>query len=588
MKNSLLRLLAAIFLLLAQQQTTYAVNVNNVKYRIFTYNPASPTVNPFKKHETFTITWADHAVNVANDNLYYMNYPMNSKTSYLTEAMYCWNQNSDAFGYVISDFANAASILKNGKPVIEENFPAGRLLVLGINPSNNHLEAFYNPFYKKVELIEYTTSNGTKIYLSKYSGEGKECCINLVIDLYPRVPNTPNPPQPPTPGKSDTTYNYNYDYNQYDIYYHYPNAQHEEFTYYDNRRGWVFIPQVVMPRVPMFIMPWDLFVSCMPLRFPRFCCYSGGRKYGMCVKTPETEKIVQANNTNITLNVTVNNSTTINNNITIPVIQEVPRPEVPRPGGMYNTGGGGDVTANNTDGGGGDTPSGTGNPTGGSGTGGDNTGAPGDFVGKKESDGWRQVDPRGNEVSRPVTQNQQKLQPIRNADDAYALYSQQPLPTEMPRQNSGQGNYQTQNFPGNTLANSNNSYYGGYNNSYYNNNYGYGNQGGAFQGTGNIGNGANGNYGSYQGGGNQGYSNTGIGNTGTTTNQTYDYTFNGNGTNSGTVTPNVSRPQGGGGNSGTIFYDQSRPATQGGGSFSGGQPEQGRPGQGTGNIPGRR
>jgi hypothetical protein len=372
MKNKFLVIMFAILTMVSEK--AFNQTVPAVKYRVYTYDPQHPHVNPFKMVGQPAITWAVHNTNVDANRLYYFDPVVRPKWSYLNEAAYCMNFNITAIGgHTALDSSEAQWILQNGTPVIR-NIPAGQLLVLGIDPSTNKLACFLNPEYHEVSMIEYTAPNGTSIYISKYSGEGKECCINLVIDLAPRMSS-----QPPTAkvihDEVGTTVVNNY----------YDNRSYSNVERYDYATQ-MWQPAYIPSYYPSYFCP----IGCgMSMWFgscgcsPSYCCNYGGRR---CEVYP-----VNVQTTNIYNNYTNYYNTTYNT-VTPPT---PPNQTPPTPRGT-NTGGGGSTPGgNNNNGGGGDPPGGR-NTTGGGGTNTNNTGG----SGKKE---WVTVPPEGWNKSTTAT-----------------------------------------------------------------------------------------------------------------------------------------------------------------------------------------
>ena len=299
-----------------------AFSTPNVKYDMFTYDPQHPHLNPFKKIGAGGITWADHMVNVNTDRLSYMDPIIGHKWTYLGEAAYCMNVNDNNMAIGASGPFNATQaqwVLERGTPVIR-NIPAGQLLVLGVNPATGKLGCFLNPEYREVAMIEYTAPNGVSIYVSKYSGEGKECCINLCIDLAPRHA-TVSPTVTVVRDAPNTTIN-NYYYNS---------TSYSNVEYYN-------------PTTFMWEPLWR------PIAFNACICPMGcgmSMYLGFCGESPRC-RYRQGGCTYEVYQVT-NNVTNIVNNYNITANNP---PQVPpsRPG--TNTGGGGS-TGTNTGGGGG-------------------------------------------------------------------------------------------------------------------------------------------------------------------------------------------------------------------------------------------
>lgn len=368
MKFFITFLLAAAMLFVSKTQAQ-SVSVDGTKYPRVTTSMVHTTLNPFKKKGAGALTWAQHKVNVNADKLDYLDPVIGGKSGYLAEAAYCFNFNHSIIGYKQLAPEQAQYIL-NHSDVVTRNVAAGQLLVLGINPATGKINCFLNPEYTEVQLVEYTAENGVKMYVSKYSGYGPECCINLVIDLYPRYPEggkeKPGPePVAPTPSKTSVKYGDTYITNNY--YYETYNQgswQHTEYIPY--------IPQ------GYYMIPLSVGVDICGYT-PQYRCQCQGQTY--CLYPVSQNKTVVQNY------ITINNTTNIN---IITPTPDIPRPipEPVRPG--TNTGGSGDVTDNHNGAGGGDHPGGagstggggtTGDNSGGTGTGGNNTGGAGKWSG---------------------------------------------------------------------------------------------------------------------------------------------------------------------------------------------------------------
>jgi hypothetical protein len=331
----------------------------------------------------------------------YLDPIIGGKSGYLAEAAYCFNFNHEAIGYKELAPQQAQYIL-NHSDVVTKNVAAGQLLVLGVNLATGKINCFLNPEYTEVQLVEYTAENGVKMYVSKYSGYGPECCINLVIDLYPRYPEggkeKPGPePVAPTPSKTSVKYGDTYVTNNY--YYETYNQgswQHTEYIPY--------IPQ------GYYMIPISVGVDICGYT-PQYRCQCQGQTY--CLYPVSQNKTVVQNY------ITINNTTNIN---IITPTPDIPRPipEPVRPG--TNTGGSGDVTDNHNGAGGGDHPGGT-NTTGGSGTTGDNSGGGGTG---------------GNNTGGPGKWSGGDDKPYTPAQDRY----NQPKPSWRAPQQGGQGTQQ--------------------------------------------------------------------------------------------------------------------------------------------------
>ncbi len=391
MKNKFFtKLLMAAMLFICTTKTNEVqaqVVITDIKYDIVARNPSAPTLDAFKKDPTTDISWYEHIQFVMKNQLSYMQKIVADRKLYLEAAMYSYNQHWRIMGHSgpITSLDTMEAILAKGNPVIEENFPANQMLVEAINVAKAKIQVFYNPAYNKVELIELTGPSGYKIYISKYSGVGKECCINLVIDLHPRKP-LPKEIQL----KHDTITKY---ITQKEII-------HDTKVIYERaaqQYGLNFIFEMRIGAQLCYAMP----MQCYQQYYPQQCCqprYIIPCGNQQVVAVPVNQTTIN-NITNIT-NITNNNITNINNiNITINhyEVTQTERPTEPRD--STNTGGGGDpvtATDNHNDTGGGDHP----DPvtptdstiTGGGGDGFENTGGAGKKE-KKKNKAKQEADP---------------------------------------------------------------------------------------------------------------------------------------------------------------------------------------------------
>ncbi len=333
-----------LLLLLAIGSTSAKNNVSAqivpTRYHIYTYNPSSPHVNPFKKKGSTGITWAQHMQNVANDNLTsYMDPVVASYDKYLTEAAYCINFNR-AFLGITSDvtLAQAQKILLDCKGVLV-TVPGGVMYVLGIDPSTGKVACFLNPAYTEVAMLEYTSPfNGNKVYVSKYSGKDEECCINLIIDLQPRTGPT-----------ATVVHDLDTVYIDKTVFVHdqdvYTTNYYTEEVYETNYGGSWFPTQPMYYGPGYYMMPFNL---CQPVFGcqPTYRCNSGGIACAMVPATPENKTVID-------IYIEINNTNIINNNTVQVVHPDQPRPTPTTP--LYNNTGGSGEQANNG-GGGGDHP----------------------------------------------------------------------------------------------------------------------------------------------------------------------------------------------------------------------------------------
>lgn len=475
-----------VFIGTNQKTNAQQVNVADItRYQHFTYNPSNPHVNPFKLNGTAGMTWDQHMQNVQANTMTYMGSPVNTELKYMNEAAYCLNFNRAAMGYSV-DFigANAEFFFVSGKEVTLYDFPAGRLFVLGRLVSGTGLGGFLNPHYDSITLVEATSSkNGAKVYISKHCGSGKECCINLVIDLYPRTQRGEIQYIHDTLIIDHTTIIHDRDvYNT--------NVYPRETFYARSGPDWfpIPLPQIQFCQPGYYMMPMT---ACMPIfrcQPPYYSRYRG-QEYAMVPKTPANVTIF--NNylsVHHVTNVTNNKTTIVNVTQQLPVVVVVVvHPEVPRPADVplyNNTGGAGDGL--NETAGGGDVPGGdTSTSTGGGGTGYDNTGG----VGKKEVDAqgrvWTETDPRGQVTRERQSEVARNDQYLVNKPNTSSSYFDQPLASSVsnynqqqqydPSYNAGQ-NFQGTGIIGNA---SNNNF--GIPNDFYGYNQNYNNQNQNFQ-----------------------------------------------------------------------------------------------------------